>query len=531
MKLTFYLFLPSVTQFAHALKPDKLNGDASFQRVALRSVGFEGEAYIQRGQDRPPPWLEFIGPYCDIPNVDQIVNRANSFVLLLRANSRIFAVTTGFGFTAINRENLEPDFGLKVTLNAVAKNRLRSIQSRNVDTTTLHKHIVANKDCAVNVFDVDFYQELLARLEGAPENDKLARKLEGSDSCSLVSDTVFPALPRKCEQLLSYYGKKTYRKHFPFIDNVKMVRDDSLINDLNAKLARAVSERKEGDISLAIPDISVAGVIQEYQVHYPHCNHQSMPDLDVAAVFRYLDSSGLTAPDVGKLAISGVNEDHTCVTGSLPFFRCAVYQTKHNRRVYILTLGRWYEVQPDYVCAVEDRLAERSRSLVIGDRAFLPVMWETETEGEYNERVASTSDFRLMDKNCPTISGTSKIEVCDLFSRQRDFIHVKRKTASATLSHLFSQGSVSATLFCDHEPYRQFTARQLAAPPFSGLVDPSRANCAKYRIVYAIATGEGTRLPQKLPFFSKVTLLYHLRLIERMGFRTGLYHIPVRPRP
>ncbi|TAM66290.1 MAG: hypothetical protein EPN48_17930 [Microbacteriaceae bacterium] len=37
------------------------------------------------------------------------------------------------------------------------------------------------------------------------------------------------------------------------------------------------------------------------------------------------------------------------------------------------------------------------------------------------------------------------MEFCDVLSSGGDLVHVKRKSRSSTLSHLFAQGSVSAT--------------------------------------------------------------------------------------
>src|SRR5205085_2909412 len=142
-----------------AVKPSKMRGQAPFEEVDLKNVSFDGKAYFQRDRDKPPSWLPYVRDHCKISEPDKILNTTNSFLLLLKISGRIFAVTTGFGFTAINREGLEPDFGLKVTLNTVDKEKLRSMQSRNVDTTTLHKHFVVSRNSGVNVFEVDFYQE------------------------------------------------------------------------------------------------------------------------------------------------------------------------------------------------------------------------------------------------------------------------------------------------------------------------------------------------------------------------------------
>jgi uncharacterized protein (TIGR04141 family) len=60
--------------------------------------------------------------------------------------------------------------------------------------------------------------------------------------------------------------------------------------------------------------------------------------------------------------------------------------------------------------------------------------------------------FALLDAD-PVIygGGRSAIEICDLLSTDRVFVHVKAKTKSSTLSHLFAQGLNSAQAFRDVE--------------------------------------------------------------------------------
>ena len=53
----------------------------------------------------------------------------------------------------------------------------------------------------------------------------------------------------------------------------------------------------------------------------------------------------------------------------------------------------------------------------------------------------------LMDKKTFKIGGNyDKIEVCDVLTEDRELICVKKMENSSSMSHLFSQGSVSATL-------------------------------------------------------------------------------------
>src|SRR5688572_14383188 len=124
MRITFYLFKKSVVEFRDVWKVGTGGLPAEYTKVRLKStVPFEGEAYLQANKPAIPEWWTFIEPYCAIRDADKPLNRSSSFVVLLKIKRRIFAATFGHGFAALERGKLEPDFGLKVTLNSVDPSR------------------------------------------------------------------------------------------------------------------------------------------------------------------------------------------------------------------------------------------------------------------------------------------------------------------------------------------------------------------------------------------------------------------------
>ncbi|MDB5782688.1 TIGR04141 family sporadically distributed protein [Caballeronia mineralivorans] len=119
-----------------------------------------------------------------------------------------------------------------------------------------------------------------------------------------------------------------------------------------------------------------------------------------------------------------------------------------------------------------------------------------------------------------------KIEFCDLVRDGRELVHVKFYRSSATLSHLFAQGSVSAETFVKHQDFRVKLNEKL--PAGIKLVDQLvRPPAEKYRVVYAIATVK--TLPAELPFFSKVTLKNTIMTLRAPGFGVELAKIDVDP--
>ena len=113
-----------------------------------------------------------------------------------------------------------------------------------------------------------------------------------------------------------------------------------------------------------------------------------------------------------------------------------------------------------------------------------------------------------------------KIEACDIFTKQKQFIHVKNKGQSAQLSHLFAQGKVSAECFSSDESFRKQIAdiavEKFGIETFDFSIKPSSN---EYEVVYAIIDDKDSDINAKLPFFSKVNLMLTAQELERMHFK------------
>jgi len=97
------------------------------------------------------------------------------------------------------------------------------------------------------------------------------------------------------------------------------------------------------------------------------------------------------------------------------------------------------------------------------------------------------------------------VEFCDIFTKSKIMIHVKRYGGSGVLSHLFSQGVTSASLLLWDEGFRKALNRGLPVTHRFG--NPA----------YAIASQSEGELV--LPFFSRVTLRNAYRQLSNYGFK------------
>ncbi len=115
-----------------------------------------------------------------------------------------------------------------------------------------------------------------------------------------------------------------------------------------------------------------------------------------------------------------------------------MFETELDGHLYLLSEGEWFVVEHDFAAEVTAGVAS-----IPAIDLHLPTSRRGEQESVYNTRAADECGLALLDRKTFKFGG-SPIEVGDLVSPAGHLIHVKRKTQSSTLSHLFAQGRVSA---------------------------------------------------------------------------------------
>lgn len=108
---------------------------------------------------------------------------------------------------------------------------------------------------------------------------------------------------------------------------------------------------------------------------------------------------------------------------------------------------------------------------------------------------------------------------------------MKRHLGSRDLSHLFSQGVVSAELLqVDHDFRAAVTGRvsALGGDGAFSFFEPAGIRTADFEVVYAIiADWAGRTLAQALPFFSKINLRRSGEDLAVRGYRVACAQVTV----
>lgn len=516
-KLSIYLAKSDYTS------DDRLLKLASAQPALSVNLG-DGEArlYIKREVHREPPtWSRLFTALPEVPDDAFGGPKSVGAVLVLKLD-RTFLLSFGHGFHLINDESVERDFGLRVTLNSVEPEKLRSLDKASYDHNPLNYRTQSSRE--LDIFDLDLNAEtdMLYAITGTSKEPLLGATITGRDALTIVVETDAKGLPRILRKALERYAAKIPQE-FEWVDNVSRVRDQDELLMLDLLLNDYLSLKNPDNVWLGEPEI----VDWESQAGYSFDQRPNSPRhlvLELSDLKDHLQRQGREATvDVLRGQLIYVNDANFQTSRSWTAYRCLYAEITSDGSQYVLRNATWYRVRESFVSAVDAFLSNMEVSAI-----QFPI-YSYPREEDYNSAVAAAdASFHLMDKLNTRIGGPyDKVEFCDLIKDSEALVHVKYYRSSATLSHLFAQANVAAETFVRDEGFR--TRLNSKLPRGMKLRDPKqRPDPSKFRVVYAIATTKS--LPSELPFFSKVTLKNAASTLAALNFKVELAQIAVDPK-
>lgn len=513
-----------------------LDARAHLERIPLkRPSPFAGVLYVDAPVAQPPGWQAFVNSGLIRPL--NLKNRHASAVLFVGTAEHWFALPFGFGRHLLNPECIERSFGLRVTLNSVDPALLRSIDTRTVDEMTVQTRRQASRSSSMDAFGVDVTRDILGGVTGRPRDTNIAPTMTGADPLVLQARMQFSELGDLCKELLGAYSREDYRQNFPWIDHMRHVKEAALRSSLDDELVATLKARTLGKAHLAAPDqiawANVAGF--RYSI-----DQQAAPLRSEIDLSDYLDAQdarrGVNAPLVLKRLhedrVSAHAADSDQPLSRWPIYRCVVFETVFAGNIYVLSGGLWYEIERTYADEVA-RQVHLIPELPASDLC-LPVAEEGEYEGDYVQRAAPIMTAGLgvhvevLDRKLVRCAGASSdIEVCDLLTELGQFIHVKRRTRSSTLSHLFAQGTTSAEAFVGDPTFRQAARARIPGSPCAsqGILPDTAPKTSNYSVIYAIVAPGAGPLADALPFLSRVNLSSAFRRLRSWGYEVALVRV------
>jgi len=242
------------------------------------------------------------------------------------------------------------------------------------------------------------------------------------------------------------------------------------------------------------------------------------PDVTLTEVYGYLENEQIDLSRLKeRIKIVGLDpsSDELC-TPQEPLYSYLVFETEWQGKRYILSNKKWYCVDKDYLARVEKDLQEHVQLL---GTPTLKVWPRTANEEIYNALYQNEPDYLCLDKQMFIGAGygRSKIEVADIFHEPtKKLLFVKKLNRSATLSHLFSQATISADLFKESSEYRDKFLTRLRQKWPHKIFDEDYLKSLCF--VYTVGTSRQEPLVDIFPVFSKINLLKHLKILRKLSY-------------
>lgn len=490
---------------------DVLKKDYSQLVLIGENIFYYDEPYSYK-----PSWVKgFFGDKLDALNLFNQSTKGIYFVkIVIDSEERIFAITFGYGHSMIDKIHCEDDFGLKIVLNLVNKDSIRKIGKRTLSSEPKNTIEQLSKIGNISDFGIDIEQDLIEEITGKPKDKYFGDNLvTGKIAFTASVKFNISNIQQYLEKCFEYYRKEDYKKHFTFIDQVKVIRET---NEWDEKL---ISELKDGNdenvkVWMAIPEIidweDVAGFSYSREKENL-VDDITIQDFKKSLLRQQKDNLSLDFLKNKKVYCFRSTSDEEYTNWSC--FKCFYCEITKDSRKILLTNGKWYEIAKDFVEEVE---GSYKNTLKDSSSVSLIECDKKQHEDKYNENLAKSINGILMDrKNITYGGGSSSVELCDVYdTANKTFIHVKNYYGSSALSHLFAQGKVSAQMFLSDPKFRIKVKEMESSLPFDVNINP---NPSDYKIIFGIISESEKDL--NIPFFSKVNFKNERSLLNTFGYK------------
>lgn len=519
------------------LQPISETGDAIAEGKSPKALpldaatGINGTLYHLSRPPRRPDWVPYVKEIA--PSLPDLTSSSASAVLIVEAHDRHFALTFGYGRSLLDMSRVERQFGLRVALNRIDPQQLRSMDTKTFEDLVVTRTLQASKSTDLPTFGIDVSRDILRAVTGEPRDTSLSKRLSGSDALVLGTTKKASELSKVLGEVLEAFDEDAYRENFGWIDHLALIADASLIADLDRLMASQLAASDTSATHMAMPEPIGWEDIGSFKITSSRTIFQEL-DLD-----EYLQS----LPDGGSsITVSVLKGRRVAVKflrsgeydGRWALYNCLISEQRVNGQLYVLIEGRWL--------AVSETLAEQVDAYATSLPSSTVRLVEStvgETEPAYNKRMENVGagEILCLDAKIQTPGGaTSGIELCDVLSREGEFVHIKRKSRSSTLSHLFAQGLVSATTFVSDGVYRDAVRAKIESSvdpaekdKWLSLVPPGGESVerSRYTVSFGVIANSTKPGADWLPFFSKLNLMQQGKQIQSLGFGLSISRIDV----
>lgn len=491
--------------------------------------------YYRNFDSHKPWWKDFW------KITDDIKIQTADLIVVKEIQDRILVITHGRGRIYINPFAIEYNFGLRTALNMLDSSKIKNTDLFTPSELAISTQLKVGKEAKINDLGIDIYNNLLKTIAGKVKKEykQYFYSVEGSDSIKFNFSGMENDFDSLIQDLLEIYKLETYKKTgFEWIDFFRPIKDEDLLTKLFKLLTDEINKRNL-DILLTYPIHfdDTQNIYFSYNGFYSR-QRSMFPLLEIQQYYCKLDEKKINNISIQNLKnhrIDAINYDDKKTYDSQSVFHCLYFETCFKGSNFFFESGRWYKVDDSFTAKIEENYKKIIQKAIDFEHKYNHTLIESKARKRncnkeliYNEqlveKLSENGDAYLFDTNLVNYRN-SRTEFCDVFFKTKDgqflLIHNKYKYGSSALSHLFSQGIVSAEFLCDLE-YRNIinskhdTEELYFQEPF---------NREKVTIVYGIITKRNRSGNFSIPLFSKINIQGFISNLERMNYKARISFI------
>ena len=464
-----------------------------------------------------PWWKNYWGVTEDIKQSNK------GAIVFIPSNNRFFALTFGYTYHFLKEYAYEYDFGLKITLNSLDPNELKSTDILNPENSR-RQRTQSPTGSDITFFNFDRDSSIIRNLTGKVKKEykELFSNTTGMSNLTISIKRSPKEIPPFLSQLLNLYKKDDYKESFPDIHNIVPLHDPAIINNLNNELMGAF-KKKEMRLVLSIPEITDPNM--SLNIYFSGAGQKQgkiYQDVYIEYYREYLANNlknDIAIEELKRHSMNLCNDDGVKIT-SYSVFKSLLFDCQFKNEYYHLCEGNWYRINKSYI----DKLKSFLDPYFYEDN-YLP-KYIHKSEEEYNVAIQNFDKrYLCLDKTNISPTGQTTIEPCDFLtvdekSKTVIFYHVKLSTRSSTLSHLFNQGLNSIELLRADDRARKKIKELIISKcrmddykNYIDAIDNDKLNVVYVIITHKIYDGKS----QNLPLFSNISLkrcLYTFKMMK-----------------
>jgi len=477
--------------------------------------------YVMPSMAKMPTWLQFFSNSLQ-KELPDIYTSGCAAVLVVRCGSRYFAFSFGYGRVLLNLDYVEENFGLKVALNSIDPEKIKSVDTKNLDTVLRYSRVQTSRVSSVDSFGMNIDKDILNAVMGKSNYSYFGENISGADALYVSIETSINELPDLCKELLKKFAEKNYKKRFDWVDHITDIRNQKLINELDTILVESINNKDPNfeRLFLAVPELVDWTQFGGFKFKEKDKLREDIFLNDILALYKKNDKK-IDLAWLKHREVICYSSDADQIINSWSLYKYINFEYEKNNSTYLLHGGKWFEIDTNYVKSVSKRI----KKIKHYEGFSFPVYSETR-EDDYNKKIVKMNTkkcYLMHGKNIQYGGGRSSIEFCDLIVNRTEFVHIKRYRGSSALSHLFQQGLNSASIFLQdlefHKELNKLLPVQLQFPSIRSL------KASDYEIVFAIVSKVAGDIKELLPFFSKISLLHACNQLQAYGYRVSIAKI------